>query len=88
MLCLAKAYGGEPLRRMVTGRNNKVVFIANPSTGGSIGPQQVGSVGFPPDCVFEFEKPLYTNLLDAYESGDSERLGTLWGQAKALDVPK
>lgn len=87
-LCLARAYGGEPLRRYVVGRNKRVVYIINPSVVDSSGIQGKAGVGFPPDCIFRFEKSLYDSLLEAYESGDSARLGTLWGQAQVLDVLK
>lgn len=87
MICLAMAYMGEPLRRSVVGRNKKVVFLSNLSTIDSHGVSNPSCIGFPPNCVFEYENSLYDKLLDAYESSDSSLLGTLWGQAKLLDVP-
>jgi hypothetical protein len=88
MHCIARAYRDEPLERYVTGRSARVVYVANPSALDAGGLQGKLGIGFPPRCVFRFEKSLFDRLLAALESGDSHQLRTLWGEAQTLDVPK
>ena len=88
LLCMARAYRDQPLRRYLTERNNRVGYLIDPSYADSGGIRGKFGVGFPLSCIFEFENSLYDRLLAAYVSGDSLELGKLWGQAKALDVPK
>ena len=82
--CLARAYGDKPLDRLALGKEDRLIYVSNPSL---IAPEQVlalRAVGFPRTCVFRFDPKLFERLLAAYESKDSGRLASLWNEAKPL----
>src|SRR5689334_22350866 len=85
-LCIAKAYDDRPLCRAVVGVTKQVVYLLDPSRLSASALHRKAGVGFPHNCVFEFENPLFSKLLDAYDSGDRARLGELWGQLHPLDI--
>ena len=83
MRVLAKAYGDQPLDRILIGENARVYYIANPSTVSSTGKCDSGGVGFPKAFVFEFDSALFESLQSAWASGDAA-LAALWKEATPL----
>ena len=70
---LARAFGGEPLRRESRGVEGGAVRIAEPKTG--------KTALFPQVDVFEFDARLEKELRVAYEKHDQRRLAELWASA-------
>lgn len=84
MRVLAKAYGNQPLERLAVGRAKRVIYL---STGGSTESSLSNGVGFPADCVFEFDRALFDSLREAWTAGDQSQLARLWAQATPLREP-
>ncbi len=80
MLCLAKAYGNRPLKRVVAGTAHKLVYVAHPDVADVDG---VG-VGFPDDAVFAFDADLFARLDTAWNLGEQAQVWALWQTAKPL----
>jgi len=86
MRVIARAYMDEPLDRMIVGQGKSVTYISNLSTGL---PQQnplTEGVGFPKDCIFEFEPELLSDLRSAWESSDGNALAVHWRRARRLKL--
>lgn len=81
MRVIAKAYGDEPLDRVVVGYTGKLAYIVNQSTLSSGSDLAESGVGFPSDCVFEFEENLFAQLAAAHSDSDLGRLHALWLRA-------
>lgn len=91
ILCMARAYGDEPVCRCVVGRHRNLIYLVHPSLFDSGGIRGQAGVGFPREHVFKFDKALFDGLSLAYQRGESSKLGLLWGQAEQLeilDIPK
>ena len=86
-LCIARAYNDEPIRRFVVGVYRKLVYISAVSPEDSLGIGSKGAVGFPRDCIYEYEKSLFDGLCVAYRAGDVDNLGKLWGQLTKIPKP-
>jgi hypothetical protein len=81
MRVIAKAYGDRPLDRVAVGWSGKAVIIAAQSVADAMQEGEVGGVGFPTDCVFQFDAVLFESLQRAWESGDRGELGRQWSRA-------
>ena len=86
MRVLAKAYGNQPLDRVAVGSARKVIYIAAKSVARSMESGAPGGVGFPRDCVFQFDDGLFDSLKAAWEAKDERELGSLWGRAIPADI--
>lgn len=84
MRVLARAYKDEPLDRKLVGQNERVFYVAHPSTVSSTGICESGGVGFPKQFVFEFDSELFDTLHAAWESRDAASLEVLWSRARPL----
>jgi hypothetical protein len=77
---LVRAFGGEPLDRVVVEHGERVIFLAHP---GRIAAVQAGDsypVGFPREDVFVFDAALYERLKYQWDSqGLTE--SALWAEA-------
>lgn len=78
MHVIAKAYGDEPLHRIVTGERGDLIYLVNPDRQGRSNPEEFEGVGFPRWSVFRFDSEAFEALIAAWESGDGERLKTEW----------
>ncbi len=87
--CIARAYANEPLDRVAVAFERKLTFIANGKGVENVDNlEHVGAIGFPSECVFEFDAKLFDALQTAYILGDD--LDALWAQAVPLkaDLPQ
>jgi hypothetical protein len=84
MHVIAKAYGDEPLDRLVISRSVKLTYLLNPVSREAINPDENSGVGFPNECVFRFDSELFSELGEAWAAGDRKRLEHLWDQAEPL----
>jgi hypothetical protein len=84
MRVLAMAYGGRPLERLAVGRGKGVIYLSTDNSNES--PISNG-VGFPENCVFEFERELFHSLQHAWLSQNEEALEHLWAKATPLREP-
>lgn len=78
---IAKAYGDEPLCRVVVGTKKGLVYLLNPSSISSQFANRFSGVGFPRESVFAYRKALFDSLSRAYKAGDSDELARLWSTA-------
>lgn len=85
MRALARAYGDEPLERVVTGVTPRVAYLINPSTVSSTEIEPNTGVGFPRDCVFRFDRDLFDSLSVAWREHNPGQLRSLWQKAQPLD---
>lgn len=81
MRVLAKAYGDRPLDRVAVGENARVIYIANMEAANSSGIDSPEGVGFPRNCVFEFDSALFESLIEAWDRQEREQLERLWKRA-------
>lgn len=81
MRVIAKAYGNEPLDRVAVERRKNLVYIVNVSQDSSALSDERAGVGFPSNCVFQYDAALFDALHDAWERGDSSALKLLWSRA-------
>lgn len=86
MRVIAKAYADQPLDRQLTGIRGEVVYVTNPSTGNANGTPRFSGVGFPADCVFEFDAELFDSLTNAWKASEVSALAMLWGRARPINV--
>lgn len=82
MQVIARAYGDEPLERIAVGVARKVVYIASASALEATEMGNETGVGFPVDCVFEFDSTLIRALKVAWNTGDESELSRLWSMAR------
>lgn len=81
MLCLARAYGDEPLKRVVVGAGPRLLYVANPDVASV---DSDAGVGFPVESIFAFDATLYDRLRAAFDSADKQSLWALWQSASPL----
>ena len=74
MLVIAKAYGNNPVARIVTGCNRRVIYLRNPDCLGGEEPKPMSGVGFPAWAVFGLR--LGTPSVPASGVGKRRRSGT------------
>lgn len=84
MQVIAKAYGDEPLQRVVTGRAGSIVYLLHPSVVNACGTTPFSGVGFPAASVFEFDLAVFDSLSRAWQSGDLGALARAWAVATPL----
>lgn len=84
MRVLARAYADQPLDRLAVGRAGGVIYL---STEGSTESFLSKGVGFPIECVFEFEPALFDSLQTAWSAGNERDLALLWAKATPLREP-
>ena len=86
MRCIAMAYGGEPLDRVVNGADRGLVYLVHPSRENLIVENPNIGVGFPLEFVFSFDDQLLKALKAAYEAKDQAKLELLWKTASPLAI--
>lgn len=84
MRVLAMAYGGRPLERLAVGRAKGVIYLSTDSSTESV---LSNGVGFPENCVFEFDRQLFESLQKAWAQNDGKNLERLWAEATPLREP-
>lgn len=78
MLVIARAYGGEPLQRVLTGQTETLAYVLHPSVASAVGIKPFSGVGFPASDVFQFDLNLFDSLCGAWQAGDHEQLDRAW----------
>lgn len=86
MRAIARAYGDEPLDRVVVGETASVFYIAAQSVADSMEPGELGGVGFPKNYVFQFDQRLFDSLSAAFRAGEYVELAKLWTTATPLKI--
>lgn len=81
MRVIAEAYGREPLDRTMIGHENGLCYLVAQDTQDEGAAEGARGVGFPERYVFAFNQQLFFDLRRAFESGDSNRLESLWSEA-------
>jgi hypothetical protein len=81
---IAMGYGNVPLDRIVVHESDGHLYVVNPDRDLRSVERERGGVGFPREFVFEEDPRLLAALTEAYNSGDSERLESLWRTARPL----
>jgi hypothetical protein len=86
-LVLARAYGGEPLRRFVIQTTDRAVFLVNPDFLAAVEAGERGPAGFPIEDVFEFDAELYARLRVQWER-EGRTDDALWRSAQPYSEPR
>ena len=81
MIVIARAYGGEPLQRVLTGQVGTLAYVLHPSVASAVGIKPFSGVGFPIGDVFEFDPGLFDSLCTAWQTGDHDQLNRAWDRA-------
>jgi hypothetical protein len=81
MRAIARAYGDQPLDRVVVDRSAKLTYVAAEPAASA---DPLSGVGFPRDCVFKFDEALFRALCKAWLEGDRARLAALWEDAEPI----
>jgi hypothetical protein len=76
---IVRAFGGEPLKRVVVNIGEKLVYIANPDLLSRVQSGESSAVGFPPNDVYIYEDIAFSRL--ASEWGET-------GQTKSWNLLK
>lgn len=84
MYVIAKAYGGEPLRRIATGHAHGLTYVVNPEAVENAEVAPLSGVGFPDAAVFAFDESLFVQLRVAWESRAAAALKDLWRMAEPI----
>jgi len=66
---IARAYGGQPLRRMALKSGKNCVYLANPDNLASVESGDSFPVGFPREDVFLFDSIAYEILRVQWDKG-------------------
>lgn len=66
-IVIARAYRGEPLKRIVVGTSGNCVYIANPATIDAVESGKSSPIGFPGEDVFLFNSKAYEALRAEWE---------------------
>ena len=83
MRVLARAYADKPLDRVLVARSPKLAYIATEMLSSTAADDSAG-VGFPVNCVFEFDETLFHSLSEAWRQGDRRSLLSLWAKAHPI----
>ncbi len=86
MLVIAKAYGDEPLVRLLTGCQSGLVYVINPALAEDRDIVEFSGVGFPEDSVFQHSPDVADLLSRAWADGDLAALSRYWAEATPLTV--
>ncbi|KAF0178969.1 MAG: hypothetical protein FD124_530 [Alphaproteobacteria bacterium] len=86
MLCIARAYGDEPLRRIAVASGRGLTYVVNPSAYNATKGDDGSGVGFPSEAVFQFDADLFGRLRAAFDAGDRALLLDLWRSAVRLNL--
>jgi len=65
---IARAHGGEPLRRVAMRMGNGCIYLANPAFLDAVRLGQSSPIGFPESDVFQFDSGTYEKLCAEWES--------------------
>ena len=84
MRVIAMAYKDRPLDREVVGETDKLIYVANLSGLNSMERAAASGVGFPPDCIFQFDETLFDSLEEAWDRDDLGKLKELWSRAQPV----
>lgn len=84
MRVIARAYRDRPLDRAVVSESKNLAYIADLSAQDANGHAEATGVGFPKDCVFEFDEPLFESLSAAWKAADRNLLEGLWSHARPV----
>jgi hypothetical protein len=82
-LVLARAYRGEPLRRVLVEQTERAAFLVNPDSLAAFTAGENGPAGFPIEDVFEFDAEVYSRLRTQWVA-DSRTDDALWRAARPL----
>jgi hypothetical protein len=82
MLVIAKGYRSRPYVRTVVKDEEETVIVANSECTETVRSELAEGVGFPRNCVFEFDSALSDSLETAWDTGDEMRLAALWSTAE------
>lgn len=66
---IARAYRGEPLRRVAIERRGSLIYIANPESLPDVNSGRSFPVGFPAGDVFGFDEGIYDELHRQWQTG-------------------
>jgi hypothetical protein len=70
---IARAYRGQPLKRVAIKAENGLIYLANPARLDAVKEGQSFPVGFPAEDVFAFNAEVFCALEQAYKDGQSNR---------------
>lgn len=84
MYCLARAYGDEPLKRVAVDSTPDLTYVLSPSAYSATKGADGSGVGFPVECVFEYDEALFKRLRAAFLAADHAALWALWKTARPL----
>lgn len=82
MRVLVRAFGGEPLIRVVVAVDVGVKYVVSEESAPGFQAGTKGAIGFPADAVFRADDGLYARMLDA---ASPSALQTLWQEAERAD---
>ncbi len=71
---MVRAYKGEPVKLRALQRRKNVVHVA--------GKDLNNYIGFPAEAVYAFDEALFSELVQAFNEGDQDRLQSLWATAE------
>ena len=83
-IVLVRAYGDEPLERVLIEACGGVAFVAHPSSISRIAAGQTSPMGFPLSDVFPFDAEQYRLLRSEWSRGES----TGWSRCQPLRIYK
>lgn len=86
MLVIAQGYAARPYVREFVRKEGQAVIVANPDCDDSVRATLAEGVGFPANCVFEFDSGLSDSLSRAWSAGDQATLDRLWSGARLLST--
>jgi hypothetical protein len=84
MRVIAKAYGDRPLDREVISVGDKLAYVINLSVSDSAFGESRSGVGFPKDCLFQYDSGLFDSLQGAWAGGDRQGLEAQWARAAPI----
>ena len=79
---LVRAYGDEPLERVLIEARGRVAFVANPASVTRIATGESSPVGFPLSDVFSFDEKHYCQLRSEWSQGKTSG----WSHCRPLRV--
>ena len=82
MRVIAKAYGDEPIARVVIASNKKMAYLVVDEEADDLVDDGISGVGFPRDCVFRYDSRLMSELESAWRASDRTKLYDLWTQCE------
>jgi hypothetical protein len=81
-IVLVRAYGDQPLERVVWDTGKGKVYISRPDLIEQCERQEAWPIGFPIEDVFAFDSTLYKRLESAMRRNDKRQLAGIWSEAK------